>query len=363
MRLYIPDMSDFFSWMDKSGYRYAVLRDFFDLDGSNYPAPGAKRDIDLLVEDTALAPVYERYKKYKRRQGIKCDLYDRSGTPKGAYLDHPYLPPALADTLLTNRILWKEKFFVPAPHDHLLSLAHHIAYQKAERSKIDFEYPERSQESKYAPVLNTLAAQLSLPPPLTLTALHALLKQSGYAPSFSFLVSYLQHDFAHHVKSYFLARLCDDYAGEMNLFVIRRSALSKKKHEQLLDFLREHYTILEIKNIPFLTRLTKARKMRGGKWRRGGYPCIAVVVFDPRPTPTTADDRKVHPFVFNARQFIKREWREWFTKTTGAKPSTNPIHSTDNEAEAIGHLPMFFTQGEQAGIFSKLAALRERIPR
>ena len=98
--------------------------------------------------------------------------------------------------------------------------------------------------------------------------------------------------------------------------------------------------------------------MRGGKWRRGGYPCIAVVVFDPAPVLATEKDKKVHPFVLNTRQFVKPKWREWFTKTTGSKPSANPVHSTDNEAEAIGHLPLFFSPSEQEEIFQKLRILR-----
>ena len=101
--------------------------------------------------------------------------------------------------------------------------------------------------------------------------------------------------------------------------------------------------------------------MRGGKWKRGGKPQLAVVVFDPNPVVATESERQVHPFVFNARQFIKREWREWFTAETGARPQDNPIHSTDNEAEAVGHLPLFFDATEQQHILGQLAVSRMAI--
>ena len=63
-------------------------------------------------------------------------------------------------------------------------------------------------------------------------------------------------------------------------------------------------------------------------------------------------DRAIHPFVFNRSQFVKQDWRVWFIANTNARPKDNPIHSTDNEAEAIGHLPLFFTPQEQRELFS-----------
>jgi len=37
------------------------------------------------------------------------------------------------------------------------------------------------------------------------------------------------------------------------------------------------------------------------------------------------------------------------------------LHSTDNEAEAIAHLPLFFTVKEQEQIFNKLAEERNKL--
>jgi hypothetical protein len=105
------------------------------------------------------------------------------------------------------------------------------------------------------------------------------------------------------------------------------------------------------KEIPWRTGFRARKRMRGGKWRRGGKPCIAAVVFDPDPVPTSEADRAVHSFVLNRNQFVKQDWRDWFTANTDARPKDNPIHSTDNEAEAIGHLPLFFTPQEQRELF------------
>lgn len=110
-----------------------------------------------------------------------------------------------------------------------------------------------------------------------------------------------------------------------------------------------------------LVRRKTAKHMRGGKWRRGGKPFIAIVVFDPEPQPALNEDIKIHPFIFNSKQFFKRSYRENFTQSTSAGPKENPIHSTDNEAEAIAHLPLFFTEEEQKKIFSRLSEERRRL--
>jgi len=358
MRVHIPDMTEFFSWMGAAGHGYVVLRGFMDFPKQGFPLPGAKQDIDLLVEDAAMAPIRQRYGHYRRRQGVKCDIYNVTGAAGGDWLGHPYFPQTLARKTLADRRLWRDMFYVPSARSHLLTLAYHIAYQKAETSCIDIADPEKSHLSKYLRELGMLCAELNLTLPCTLFALHELLKKAGYSVSAPILNAILRNDFAHRRKSFFLASVCAEQAGEMNLFVIRGVAVAKKTQQHFLDVLRGQYEILAIKEIPFLTRLTKSRHMRGGKWRFGGRPHIAIVVWDPNPIPVTGGNNKAHPYVFNSRQFFKPALREWFTKTTGARPKLNPLHSTDNEAEAIGHLPLFFTAQEQAEIFRVVDARR-----
>lgn len=356
MRVYIPDMDDFFRWMDSVGLQYVVLRGFRHFDQA-YPAHGAKEDIDLLVEDLALPQIGLRYHKFGKKQGVKCDFYNVSGDNHGGFLGHAYYPRALAEEVLSSRRMWKDKFYVPGAKAHLLSLIYHIAYQKAEGSKLTLREPK---ESKYKEELDALTAELGIELPHTLLDFHALLKKENCALPFPALVSYIQNDFTRHFKhvGLFYCLLAAEQKGEMNLFVIRDIARKTGTHTDLIRFLREHYQVLLVKDIPLSDRLLRAGKMRGGKWKRGGKPVIAVLVYDPAPIATTDDDRKIHPYVLNARQFVKRGWREWFTEKTGEKASANPIHSTDNEAEAIGHLPLFFSAHEQEDILDRLARLR-----
>lgn len=357
MRLYIPDMDDFFSWMDLENYQYVVLRGFFDyLNG--YPAFGSKEDIDLLVEDAALNEIRERYRRVRKRNGVKCDVYSVSGKNDGDFLGKHYYPVKLATFILDGRVRWNDKFYVPGAEGHLYSLIFHIAYQKAELSKIGFNDTASSAGSKYIFELDEICKSITFTVEYTLLSFHQLLQSKGYAVEYEVLVSYLQNDFSRGRKSYFLAWVMNELPGELNMYVIRKVAVKKQKQDEFVEKLKEHYRVMLVKDIPYFKRLFQSKHMRGGKWKRGGKPYIAVIVFDDAPVESTKEERETHPFVFNAKQFIKPALREWFAKETGVRLKENPIHSTDNEAEAVGHFPLFLSASEQESIFSRLEKFR-----
>jgi hypothetical protein len=357
MRIFVPDMAELFAWLESSGWAYVVLRNAPAF-ASGYPAPGSKDDVDMLVEDAALAPIKARYGKVRRRQGVKCDFYDVSGTGEGTYCGEAYYPRPLAELMLAERERYADRFFVAQPKGYLQGLMYHIAYQKAERSKIDIDDPEKSGDSKYVPELLDLMKRSGLTVPLTLSAFDDALQRAGMAPTYRQLAAILVNDFKRDVKSPFLARVADRPTGEMNLFVVREIAAKKGLVEAMAERIGAHYELIARTDIPWLTRMKTSKRMRGGKWRRGGHPVLAMVVYDPAPIPTTAEERKVHPLVFNGRQFMKRGLRDWFSQTTGLDPWHNPLHSTDNEAEAMGHLPLFFSPTECEAIYDRLARIR-----
>ena len=357
MRIFVPDMAELFAWLESSGWKYVVLRNAPGFAGS-YPAPGSKDDVDMLVEDAALAPIREKYGRVRRRQGVKCDFYDVSGTGDGTYCGEAYYPRRLAELMLDARERFADRFYVAEPKGYLYGLIYHIAYQKAERSKIDRIDPAKSGGSKYVAELRDLMARSGIDLPLTLHAFDDELHRVGLQPTYRQLAAILINDFSRDVKSRFLAEVADRPAGEMNLFVIRKVAATKGLVDAMADRIREHYEVLAEADIPWLTRVKTSKRMRGGKWRRGGHPVRAMVVYDPAPIPTSEAERKVHPYVFNGRQFMKRGLRDWFAETTKLDPWHNPLHSTDNEAEAMGHLNLFFTPQERDAIYARLAAIR-----
>lgn len=152
--------------------------------------------------------------------------------------------------------------------------------------------------------------------------------------------------------------------GEMNLFVVRDIATRQEGGvEMVMNELSKHYKILHSQRISWKFRWFKAHTIRGGKWKRGGKPKIAVIVFDPEPIEIVNenDASHTHPFVFNARQFFKPEFREAFSRRFKINPKLNPLHSADNEFEALEHLPFLFSGDEVKQIESLCQNEREKL--
>ena len=358
--LYIPDANEFFTHMDDAGYAYVVMRNFRSF-AHSYPANGSKKDIDVILEDAAVEHVLQRYQNISKRKGVKFDIHSVSDRKETNFRNHLYFPPALGEKMLQRRIKRCDRFYVPCPEDHFYSLLYHVAYHKAETSGFDFQDPSGGINSKYFQELQETSEQIDIQTVYTLKDAHRLLLDQNYCIDKQILITYLQKEHERGRKSYFFSWLCNHLPGEMNLFVIRNTAVTHNKHIEIIYLLKKYYKILNLKAVPWDIRRKMAKHMRGGKWRRGGKPFIVVVVFDHEPQATSHEDREVHPFVFNSKQFFKRAYRENFTQSTTAGAKENPLHSTDNEAEAIAHLPLFFTDKEQEQIFEKLAKERSKL--
>ena len=350
MSLFAPP-DELFSWLERSCVSHVVLRDGHRVSHD----PAAIKDVDLLVEDDAIVDLRKFFGD--RRRGPKVDCYGVKGLHGSDYHGFSHLPETLGEQILSHRRqvggLW-----LPQPSDELNALLYHVVYHKNLQSGFDAFDPARTRPGAYTKRIDELQSECDVSLAPTHESFHTHLMSLGLAVSDERLVAYLEHDFCHGRKSFFHACLQDRHPGELNLFVIRSIAVKHRKADSLLEFLADKFRIVATKQIDWWTRVTNTRHMRGGKWRRGGRPHVAVVVFDPAPGSSTPEERVGHPFVFNRNQFIKLEWREWFCSNTPARAKDNPIHSTDNEAEALGHLRLFFSHQERVRIKESLHALR-----
>ena len=347
--------SELLNWLQVESVPYVVLRDG-DLVRAHCLAD--LHDLDLLIEDAAIPALKKRFSK--ARGTLKVDVYGAAGQHGTDYHGFPHLPEAMARSAIAGCIR-ANGVCLPSPGDELLALVYHLAYHKNFQSGVHWADAKLSADNVYTRRVTSLLASAGQQLELTLNAFHEYLCRYGYAVSEERLIAYLQHDFRSGRKSYFHALLQDRQPGELNLFVIRGIALKHGCYEQLLDKLRQRFDVVAVKPIPWLTRWRTRKQMRGGKWKRGGKPHVAIVTFDREPEVSTSAERAVHPFVFNRNQFVKLEWRDWFTTHSSARQKDNPIHSTDNEAEAFGHLPLFFDPQERSEIHRRLQSLRGEV--
>jgi hypothetical protein len=363
MRVYLRDPQAFFSWLDENRFQYAVLRGYRNM--GEAPRRGGKDDIDVLVEDRAVGPVAHACRWVPKAMGIKCDVYSVSAGQGADFVGNAYLPEALAHSVLDNRVRWQNAFFVPCDRDLYDSLLFHLAYQKAEACHADACDPTAFRNYKRYAFVQALAQRLGQPYDLSLLDMHRLLAAKGYGIDQARLASYLQNQFKRLFKSRFYALLTvTERLGELNLFVLRAKAVRRGFRQTMLDEIAGRFTVLAVKDIPLLTRMTKAKYMRGNKWRWGGWPVVAVVVFDPAPLWRTQAERdREHPLVFNSRQFFKRELRDRIIREGRFYHKDNALHSTDNEAEAVGHLDLFFSPDEEQAIYAQADALRANLRR
>lgn len=324
------------------------------------PLPGGKDDVDILVENRAVEAIASFCRGVTKRGGLKCDIYSVTAGLGADFVGGAYFPETLARAILENRVRWQDAFYVPCDRDLYDSLLFHLAYQKAEACKADALDPLAFRTYKRYAFVKELAQRLGQPFDLSLLDMHRLLKERGYGIDQPRLARYLQNQFKQLIKSRFYALLlAQDNPGELNLFVLRAKAVRRGFRQAMLDEIAKHYTLLAVRDIPWLTRLTKAKYMRGNKWRWGGWPVVAIAVFDPDPLwRTPAECAKEHPLVFNSRQFFKRELRDRIVRDGRLYHKDNALHSTDNEAEAVGHLDLFFTPDEEAALYAHVAALR-----
>ncbi len=224
MSLRVESANSLFSWLNSQGIRYVVLRDFDRIEKIER-APEIDDDIDLLVEDSALPTIHDRFGKAKRRRGVKCDIYGVRGEDGSDYLGHPHLPVVLGERMLERRRALNNRLYVPDTQDHLDGLLYHLVYHKNLQSGIHWHDLAESKKSPHVSTLSRLTSELRLDLPLTHEAFHAYLCNAGLGITRQRLIAYIQRDFRYGRKVYFHALIQNELSGEMNLFVIRKIAM------------------------------------------------------------------------------------------------------------------------------------------
>lgn len=316
------------------------------------------RELDVLVNDQHIGRARRLLGGRRSRGAVAVHLFGVEGEHGGDYLGFSCLPGELARRALSSRVAMPGGGYRPGANDLVLCLAYRLTYHFNQQSGIHWRDAGDNVKTPMNDALRQAMSAAGIELPLNHCALHNHLVKHGFGVTTERLIAYIREDFRCGRKVFFHAWLLNQLPGEMNLFVVRAIAIDKHKQEAMLERLRELYEIVAVKRVAWPRRIRAGRRMRGGRWDRGGKPCIAVVVFDARPRPTSEDQRRVHAFVFNAKQLIKQDWRTWFINETDADERANPIHSTDNEAEALAHLPLFFSAGEERGILRRLDELR-----
>ena len=340
-----PNMGvdEFFQKLNRKDIRYVILRWF-----EKIPFTDINEDIDLLIADEDVRKVQSLLNE---KVGIlPFDLYSVSGMPGSSFRYIAYYPPYLAAEILNNREVWKGKYFVPDPRHHFLSLLYHVIYHKGEKSGIPSHEGARADTSQadheYLGILQDLAEKTNIRlEGLTLDYFHQFLEKEGWSPATdtirklntrndSWLSSIIRHNEMNFEKN-----------GELMVFVIRDWAAENGLSDFIVDWF-DKAGLNPVKKIELTAeqKIKATQNLRGGNWGNGpwpvsgGSPAEILVVYDYHPKPLEAEKRKKYPHVSNANYMLKEELRKEINAKLPAEKRTNPIHSSDDEIEALDYL-------------------------
>ncbi|KAE8764887.1 hypothetical protein GB883_06680 [Georgenia thermotolerans] len=333
--------------LDEVGARYAVLRWFESL-----PALAPGEDLDVLVADEHLATVGAVLAEEPGT--IPVDLYSETGLEGSDYQGMAYYPPALAAGLLARAVRHASGCLVPAPADHLHSLAYHAVYHKGARSGLPSSVVATlpDPEHDYAAVLVSLARERGVALEVSLEGVDAYLAAAGWRPPPDTLRRMAE------TNEWIARRHCSVEPGPADLpeavaFFVRERTLSVLNLDDVLDVLRAlEFELVAVRELGSEARARCAADVRGGNWGRGpfrvsgGEPVVVVAALHYGRRPPDAEVLERYPRLTNSDVLLaKNEVRDLVRSRVGEARAFNPVHSSDDELEAWEYLRLALPDG------------------
>lgn len=363
-RRYIKDgleRSAFAAEFQRRHVRYAVLRWFED-----FPDWPAGEDMDILIDPADVAKVSDLFQL--KPNGRAVDLFSTDGSKNLAYGNVSYFPADFARRILDGAASSAGGCRVPSSRDHFFSLAYHAVYHKCEQSGLpsrDGHFPQAEGEHDYGEVLRALAARIGVTSDFSIEGLHALMRDNGVAPNLDTLRKLATRK--PNLRAFLPAEACDRRGGELVAIVVREWAMA---HGFLPAFKAEIEKELRfeiLKEIP-LDAAARARAraaIRGGDWgagpnpQSGGGPAALLLCFDYHPAPPSAQTAALHPFVKNENVIrAKAHLRDFAHDRTPFREHANPVHTADDELEALDYAQTVAPEAAGA-LRAELDALRD----
>jgi len=257
--------------------------------------------------------------------------------------------------------------------DHLLSMAYHAVYQKAEKSGLPVDL--RSEEGRargeqrrakgegragkrgglegtfwehdYGLGLQNLAVKNNVEINLTLAGLHAFLRSRGFAPGVD-LTRKLGVERSNWLMNLYpkqtffsTASHAPQATPSVTIFLIREWTITKGLVDFVEKTLERHGFELVFKlELSDTQKARASRELRGGNWGRGPYPvgggrpAVMLVAVDQHPVKPAGELAKKQPFLANRRvHFAKKILRDFVNRCLPIHRQTNFLHSCDDALE------------------------------
>lgn len=245
-----------------------------------------------------------------------CRIYGTLGQDGTDHRKLPYLPPHVAESVVSERRLPDVDMSLPAP---LPSVAHGALIR-------DFD---RLYHHSH--------------PPADPDDLHEYLRAQSFCPPLDLMgrMSWCNE----WIRGYLAARTgANDADPGLAVFILRAVGMQRGGLSRLTERLdRAGFEILASKILSDGERRQARAHLRIGRWgcgpwpASGGGPAALVVVYDLEPLAPGAEDRARFPWLSNSRTLVKEriraEYNAGLSSSTGSA-HCNVLHATDNSPEA-----------------------------
>ena len=371
-RQYIPSsisVDDFFKLLNQEQIKYIILRWFDKL-----PKIKKGEAIDLLVHDDDLVDISKHVSPHCENNSIACNIYSISGMAGTNYNGLPYYPSHCAQEMLDERILLHNKYFVPNPKHHLLSMAYHVVYHKAENSGLprgirdEDEDSELLHNNKYTRALSTLISRYGINEELTWSDLQKFLDKNNWTPELSVLERLSEN--SDWVKNLYYLKLHDQQnTGEIMAFIVREWAYENNLTDWIIKWLENHgLHILNIYELDKDRKKKATRNIRGGDWGYrnwkeyggSGRPAVLIIAYDFYPIPLDKRYQEYYPYVSNGNFLLKTKLRNELNKNQPPDTERSIIHSSDNTSDALEFINTLYPE-ELPKILNEITLAKEKM--
>lgn len=333
---------DFFRQLNREGLAYTVLRWHEEI-----PFADMDEDIDLMVGDGDVRRVQEILDE--KVGVVPFDVYSASGVPGSEFNEMAYYRPHLAQEILESRELWDGRFYIPDPRHRFLSLMYHAVYHKGERSGLPVakgDVGKANAEHDYPRILQQMATENGVEiEGMNLTDCHHFLEKQGWAPATDTIRKLSQGSGSWLASMVKANEFNFDKEGELMVFVIREWASTRGLNAYIADWFEDAgLNVVSLIELEGEQQKKAAQNLRGGNWGQGpwpvsgGSPSAMLIVYDYHPKPLKANAKKKYPHVSNEHYLLKEKLRKEINLNLRKEEQTNPIHSSDDEIEALEYI-------------------------